>query len=886
MDEQPPDIPPPSQVNEQPWPLERQGESAMVYLRHEVRTGHVEVTVDGQPISIHKVARIDGSHTFLFLLWGRTVQIHARIGDEGYVYDIALSNRDAVAAPRPPARTVTMNQTSMPRWGWLLVACGVIVVLGGLLWGLHESGKLDGLFRSPWKLFTSASGQFRVDVPSTVAEKVDSVVTPNGIVELHTFRTQRLGSEYLIMFSDVKGPAERMDPDLVMTNARDRALRDSGGKLVGDRFIAVGGYPGREFKFETPQGTLNERAFRWKERLYQVIAVSGRFAQADDVTHFLGSFQITGEPAPSEPIKAEPDTTPAPSGVELRGAMVRISGGSAPACGFLVGGGADMAYVLTTSAAVTGGNGRLATGLSLTRVVGDFDTPPVVKAVMTAGALGLAFVRSPLGALPLSMPLSPAAALTPKSQLRVPRCEANGDMATAGVASIRSGHDGIAQLIQLTPTLRAEQSGAPVVDGEGRVVGMADALYQGSGATALVPTERVRELLHGGLRGGGLKYRVADGRCYFEAQVFVENPTGQIRKAGLILEPNRSEIVSEEDPLHPAAIGVSRAQAPVRPAGDALLSAVIDNCEDGFLQYQIELEDTHGETTLSVPHAVHVAATGKEYLRDVIVESGRYGVRPPDMTLFLQQPPARPWGFSFRCKPNDAYECQTECQAGQAASCEELGRMHETGESLPRDVPKAREMFLRSCALGEMTACTRAGNLLYARDARKDAVQAAKDAYRKACDAKEGSGCTGLGDIAADAKEAEKALGFYKQACELKNSDGCTRLGVAYREGHGVARDDAAALKFFERACKGSDATSCAYLGEAYREGRGVPSNMDTAASHYERACRAGDALSCNNLAVLIDRGEVTGGERARVVMLFRQACDLGDKQGCENAKR
>src|ERR1700756_541338 len=98
MDDHPPDpsapSPPAAVVNEQIWPLERQGHTSTVHLRHDPATGHAEIAVDGFPIEFRTVSRFDGVTQFLFVHWGQTINIRATKSEAGFTYSIEMSIRE------------------------------------------------------------------------------------------------------------------------------------------------------------------------------------------------------------------------------------------------------------------------------------------------------------------------------------------------------------------------------------------------------------------------------------------------------------------------------------------------------------------------------------------------------------------------------------------------------------------------------------------------------------------------------------------------------------------------------------------------------------------------------------------------------------------------
>jgi TPR repeat protein len=84
------------------------------------------------------------------------------------------------------------------------------------------------------------------------------------------------------------------------------------------------------------------------------------------------------------------------------------------------------------------------------------------------------------------------------------------------------------------------------------------------------------------------------------------------------------------------------------------------------------------------------------------------------------------------CGPSEA--CQAECDAGNAMSCEWLGRMYETGEGAAQDYDKAASLYDLACEGGRGEACAHLAmmydiGLAVDEDAGKAAVL-----YQRACE--------------------------------------------------------------------------------------------------------------------------------------------------------
>jgi TPR repeat protein len=73
--------------------------------------------------------------------------------------------------------------------------------------------------------------------------------------------------------------------------------------------------------------------------------------------------------------------------------------------------------------------------------------------------------------------------------------------------------------------------------------------------------------------------------------------------------------------------------------------------------------------------------------------------------------------------------------------------------------------------------------------------------------------CSAEAAVEERAKHFDKAAALYERACELGLPQACHRAGELYRDGKGVAPDDARAHVLFERGCREGSTSACDALG-------------------------------------------------------------------------
>ncbi|MDP6579146.1 MAG: tetratricopeptide repeat protein [Vicinamibacterales bacterium] len=198
------------------------------------------------------------------------------------------------------------------------------------------------------------------------------------------------------------------------------------------------------------------------------------------------------------------------------------------------------------------------------------------------------------------------------------------------------------------------------------------------------------------------------------------------------------------------------------------------------------------------------------------------------------------------------------CAEGFAWSCNELGILLAEGTLVAGDSSGAAASFARACDLGLAAGCTNA-----------DALASGALGFTRAS----------TSFAYAWAYQDTPPL---QEACDTGDGEGCYLLASAYREGRGVARDEAMARELFLRSCDLGWPTGCSALAEVYLRGEGVAVDFGLAAGGFDQACTAGEAMSCLRLGLMYRAGEGIAPDETRSRALIAQACDMGLPTACE----
>src|SRR5262249_25102169 len=134
-----------------------------------------------------------------------------------------------------------------------------------LLWPALVLPLLFGADDSGWKEFTSKEGGFTVSWPGKPTERTQAA--GGSTMRMFLVEVSR-DLAYTVVYSDKSDDATfALDP------AWQQAMAKYKGKLVSEKKIKLGSYPGKEIRFDLPDSLLGVRMrlYAVKHRLYQVM---------------------------------------------------------------------------------------------------------------------------------------------------------------------------------------------------------------------------------------------------------------------------------------------------------------------------------------------------------------------------------------------------------------------------------------------------------------------------------------------------------------------------------------------------------------------------------------------------------------------------------------
>lgn len=641
---------------------------------------------------------------------------------------------------------------------------------------------------------------------------------------------------------------------------------DAGGRLRG---IAVAHFRGTEASFMVPAEELR------------------RFVSAS-----LPEARFTWEEVPAPP--ATPTLAPEPPNLkELLRSTVRVRAGASVSSGFVQSQqGRDLIVLCnrhavltedskplgTIEVSATGEDGRELTGrgevirsdatedLALLRVKG----LPALPALVPDDGQELA-ETDPIWVLGLSRP--DAQNLSRSEPLR-------------GVVSGKRYDRGVElALLQVDIGINAENTGGPVVDARGRVVGLAVWRHPKTNVSVVIPGLRLKDLLAGALSGGLMSIR-HDGvdRCLVDVTAVMDDPLGNLVKMGLVAMSPATDIYMPEGARTVLDVGRTVRTAPTEQ-GVARLQAVLEPCRAEERGFQVWVERADGTRQVTRPFFVRVER------RTNVTFRGSYqpGDREPRIPV-PQQNIALPGWTDNRCAPQDGHGCFNACAFPEtgALSCVAAGDLAFMGRGgLPLDTEEARRQYVKACEAEEVEGCERLLQLYPEGTEGRPAPEAVLAMHHRLCELGRLSSCfVETLPLWRTPGELERAMASFEENCEGGEPRSCVMRGVAYETGRGVDKAEAGwAEHYYQQACYSELNVGCHDLAVLKLKDE-RPEERAGGLQLLEGTCARGFGPSCNDYGRLLAQGQGVPADAKRAATLFERACRAGVAQACRNQKQ
>jgi hypothetical protein len=148
------------------------------------------------------------------------------------------------------------------------------------------------------KKFTSEEGGFSVQVPGDMKETVKNIKAPGGKEEMQRTYTYapNPNTVYLILARDMAA-LKNASPETVnmaLENGRKAAEQSLKGKLLNEKKLTLGKYPGLEFQIESAKlGVYRSRVYIVDGRMYQVTVMGPKdVVTSKTADEYMQSFKL------------------------------------------------------------------------------------------------------------------------------------------------------------------------------------------------------------------------------------------------------------------------------------------------------------------------------------------------------------------------------------------------------------------------------------------------------------------------------------------------------------------------------------------------------------------------------------------------------------------
>lgn len=196
----------------------------------------------------------------------------------------------------------------------------------------------------------------------------------------------------------------------------------------------------------------------------------------------------------------------------------------------------------------------------------------------------------------------------------------------------------------------------------------------------------------------------------------------------------------------------------------------------------------------------------------------------------------------------------TACKAGSGDACDIAGTLLGSGDGVPADAVRAKDLLEKGCHLGTGMACNNLA-LLYERDlVAIDPGMSAPMIDAGPCPPNAEKGCKRaviVTTVRGRALALAIAATFYRRACDLGTGFGCLSLGNLVHDGRGVTRDLEDARDLYGEACTADVPQACDNLGIMLWNGEGTAKDPARARELVGRGCRLGLAAACTHLEAM-----------------------------------
>lgn len=473
-------------------------------------------------------------------------------------------------------------------------------------------------------------------------------------------------------------------------------------------------------------------------------------------------------------------------------------------------------YIATNNHVVDG-----AKTINIQGINGDFNHKYTAEVVATDKVNDLAIIKVngvniPTSSIPYSVKLGTSEVGEEVFVLGYPLTSTMGEeiKLTTGVISSKTGFQGDVSIYQISAPIQPGNSGGPLFDSKGNVIGIVSAKHKGAENVGYaIKTSYLRNLMESAVSTNILPQT---------NKMATQNLSGKVK-----LARNYVYYIT-------CSSGVNTSTQPISNGND--------NNES--------IKPNPGAVFFSSDRFsknIDAAKNGNPKAQYEIAQCYEYGI---GVTKDINQA---------------LYWYQKAADQGSGAGMNALGSCYLNGKGVPIDYEKAAYWFKKAAENGSA-----AGEINY-KEAKKRIEDKSKNTANSSViqnDYQKNIEAAKNGDTQAQLKigicyqtgngvkqDYSAALEWYEKSANQGNADAQTCLGLCYGMGYGVSEDFVQAIKWWRKAANQGNAQAQYYLGNCYNHGTGVSVDKTHAALWYQKAADNGNANAQFMLGVYYSTG-------------------------------
>ena len=411
---------------------------------------------------------------------------------------------------------------------------------------------------------------------------------------------------------------------------------------------------------------------------------------------------------------------------------------------------------------------------------------------------------------------------------------------TEGIISSLSGIQGQPSEFQISVPVQPGNSGGPLIDEKGNVIGIVVAKLAASAA-----------LRASGTLPENVNYAI---KSNYLLELVATVPALKAPSASAQRKPALTELIAKAEP---AVVLV--AALPNKP-----IAAV---------------SPTQKEVPSAVDYQKPVPQPIPSPLQQDPPKVRAHSVEPEGPTKYLCAETFPEYGQKNFGEAYKKISSKAQKKDSVAQLC--LGRMYDFGYEVKQSYAEAIKWYRLSAEQGNAFGQNSLG-FMY--DKGRGVTQSDTEAvkwYRLAAEQNEAMGQNNLGWMYANGRGVTQsdteAVKWYQLAAEQGNVLGQTHLGLMYANGRGVMQSDKEAAKWFKLAAEQGNALAQSNLGWMYDKGRGVIQSDTEAVKWFKLAAEQGNALGQTNLGLMYANGRGVAQSDQEAVNWYLLAAEQGN---------